>query len=35
VPIGRTAEFENELERIRDEQRRRPKLISMLAAQDW
>lgn len=35
VPIGRSAEFDAELERIRNEQRRRPKLISMLAAQHW
>ena len=35
VPTGRSSEFEAELERIRSEQRRRPKLISMLAAHGW
>lgn len=35
VAARRSVEFEAELERIRDEQRRRPKLLRMLAAQGW
>ena len=35
LPAGRGAEFQAELDRIRDEQRRRPKLLSMLATQGW
>lgn len=32
---GREAEFQAELDRVRSEQRRRPKLLAMLAAQGW
>jgi uncharacterized Zn finger protein len=35
APAGRRSEFEAELARVREEQRRRPKLIAMLAAEKW